>query len=409
MQDFNRRTALAAGLSLTAAGLAPGIAQAVQSTPFPFRMTQNRVWLAVKVNDKGPFAFLVDTAARDYMIDQKLAASLKLTGGESSMALTPGQAGGIPTKAARLKGPVGNSDLPVFQVNSITIAGAFQDRDAVLVGQPPGRFDLAQGVVPSGRVAVLDMNFDRGLARVATAVRANPRGYDRVPILKKNPIQWSHRLYGDRPLVYAKLNGKDVRVLFDTGIADGLFLSPGYVKREKLWDAFPKFQPGRTWTTFGRVPTTRTVIGKSFRVGNIHFENVPMVLGDPADAGDTTNEADVLVGVEVLRRMNFVYDIDRQHVLVQPSGAHDDFWRVDRSGLELVAVGDFVHVASVQKGSPAEAADFRPGDAVKGWIGEGGYFGILWALQDEPGRSIHFQLERDGKELMKPLTLDDWL
>ncbi len=409
MTESTRRGALLAGLGGAGALICPLTAAALTaSAPFAFRLTQNRVWLSVKVNGRGPYAFLIDTAARDYMIDQKLAADLKLTGGDSTLVQAPGQMNGG-SKAARMKGPVGFDDLPVFQADRVEVGGAFLEREAVLVGQPTGRFDLAQGVVPSGRVAVWDMNFDKSLARVSGPVPENATGYELVPLLKTDGVGFSHMHSGHRPLMHGWLDGRSVKVLFDTGIGDALFVSPRFVKAHRLWDSHARAQPGRTWTTFGRVPRTRTVIGERFQIGKLVFDKPPVVLGDPGDADEATHEADVLVGVEMLRRLNFIYDLSRQQTLIRASAAHKDFWRIDRSGLELEAQGDFVHVASVQKGSPAEAADFRPGDTVKGWIGQGGYFGILWALQDEPGRSIHFQLERDGKELMKPVTLDDWL
>ena len=138
-----------------------------------------------------------------------------------------------------------------------------------------------------------------------------------------------------------------------------------------------------------------------------------MSLADPAGQGDAYRLADGVIGVEMMRRLNFIIDPDRRVAALKPNKAFGDIWRYDRAGLSLDLVAKSIQVVDVAEGGPAWKAGMRKGAVVTGWAGgetpakTSPYFGLLWSLQGKPGTEIGIQVDDGGKPFTFGVTLED--
>ena len=154
---------------------------------------------------------------------------------------------------------------------------------------------------------------------------------------------------------------------------------------------------------------TRTVRGEKLSFGPYSFEKPLIHLSSPDSRGGMSQPADGLLGIEFLRRLNLVLDPRNKVIWFKPSKAIDDVYRYDRALMGVAPVGDAVRVVYAPPTGPAGRAGIKVGDKVTGWAGEGGYFGLLWALQGPPGDVISIQVERDGKPQVIDVKLEELL
>jgi hypothetical protein len=194
----------------------------------------------------------------------------------------------------------------------------------------------------------------------------------------------------------------------------GIYLYPHFVRAHGLWDHYPKFLPSVDRTIGGDVKT-RIVRPEQLAFGKHVFKRPVVTLADPTSNGDLYDMADGIIGVETLRRLNFIHDPSRYAIAFKPSGMFDDVWRYDRAGLAIDRVDKSMQIIDVAEGGPAWKSGLRKGDVVTGWAGaeqvkdSGPYFSLLWALQGEPGNQLGIQIANGdgGKPQVVGVTLEE--
>ena len=97
------------------------------------------------------------------------------------------------------------------------------------------------------------------------------------------------------------------------------------------------------------------------RIGGAQFEN-PIVQIYASNRGSGTGT--VLaghIGNQILRRFRVTFDYGRRQLFLEPNSVRSEPFEIDMSGLIF---GPTFEVASVEKGSVAEAAGIQKGDVV---------------------------------------------
>jgi predicted aspartyl protease len=392
MNSITRRGALALTLAAAAPG---GLAQAEERAVFPFRVTRNIAWTGVSLNGKGPFPFTLDTGANSYLITPELVAQLGLL--NTNAAVRSQTAGGLTT-------------LRVYDIKEIVIGGAVRDFNVPVIELHDRTLDLTQGIVPTSNLASVGFDFDAEKVTVARALAAEPAGY--APVRLVNEMRRGGFSRSDltseqaQAVIRAELDGQPVRLMVDTGASTSLYLFGDYVRARNLWDRDSKAVEGKA-STVGGVVSTRLVRMKQLKLAGAVFKDVPAHLAEPHATYHGADSTDGLIGMELLRRLNFVIAPERRQIWFKPSKAMDDVYRYDRAGLGIDKVGAEIRVTSVHPGSPAARAGLVRGDKVTGWAGQGGYFGLLWALQGPPGDVVRIQVERAGAPTVLAVTLEE--
>ena len=422
MTNVTRRGFAAGAAGLAGAAL-PGIALASAArADVPFLVTRNRIWTGVMLDDQGPFAFLLDTGATWFMVDPEVAAKVHLpTSGELHKVHTL----------------TGLTQQPVFHLRRIAIANKVSDNNVSIIGLREDRNDITVGVIPLTTNAATAFDFDANVMTVQHDRGDIPADYQRLDLLnmrggsedytvtgqpgrtgddqetgRLEPTKLRRTMLTRQPIVEGRLDGKAIRLMIDTGEPDGLTIFPSYVRTHGLWDRYAKFLPG---TKAGLTGQTRTRIVRPERLefGRFGFDRPIVSLADPSGQGDAYRLADGVIGVEMMRRLNFIIDPDRRVAALKPNKAFGDIWRYDRAGLSLDLVGKSIQVVDVAEDGPAWKAGMRKGAVVTGWAGgetpakTSPYFGLLWSLQGKPGTEIGIQVDDGGKPFTFGVVLED--
>lgn len=394
---LSRRDLLAAG-----ALLAPGTALAAQDgVTYPFGVTRNAAWAAVNLDGKDPpLRFLIDTGSSGFGVLDSKARELGL----SRYGKSSGQAA------------VGRIRVEVYGA-SVLLGGAVREPWLPLAGLPYLSQSM-QGLIPLARFRVMGMDFDTRQVLIASRLPKDLEGYEPLDLDAKRPVAGSVDRMGSytnddnnqlsmdhRPVIEAELDGERVLLGVDTGSDYGLFLFPDFVKRKGLWDRFPNPQAGSTRTLAMDI-NSRTVRAERLKIGKLVFARPIVTLGDPAHADKDGSRREVgLVGIEFLRRLNFISDPQRRRLWIKPNAAIGDGYRYDRAGAEVGFVEGVARVTELSPGYPADRAGLKLGDQVTGWRGTDGLDGLSWALKGAPGSTVEIQVERDGVRQMVAVVL----
>lgn len=422
----SRREMAGGALGLVGGLALPGLACASAfKAEVPFLVTRNHIWTGVMLDDQGPFPFLIDTGATWYFVDPDVAAKvgLKPTG-----------------EVDRVHAAVGLVDRPIYHLRRIAIANKMSDNDLVIVGLREDRNDITVGLIPMPETLVVSMNFDtrimtvqRDLGRIGPEyevldllnARGRPGDTPAVGQPGRNnggkleedgsehdATHLNRKLLTRQPIISAKLDGKPIRLMLDTGEPEGLMIYPAYVREHGLWDRYEKFLPKTNRGIVGDLKT-RIVRPQTLSFGKIAFDRPIISLADPAGKGDLFHLADGVIGVEVMRRLNFIVDPDRRQAAFTPSKAFGDLWRYDKAGMSIDRVGKTIQIIEVVDDGPAHKAGLRKGDVITGWAGgeplpgASPYFGLLWALQGRPGTELGIQIDVGGKAEVVGVTLEE--
>lgn len=392
-------------LGLLASGALPGLAwSAPANIEIPFRVTRNRPWSAVVVNNRDPLAFLIDTGSNVFGITPDAAKALDLT----------------PLGKGRLQALVGRMDVPYYEAIEVIIGGAMRERNVLLAGLRAGPRDLISGIIPSAKFGVMGLDFDRQLMIMARAMGDAPEGYVRLETIAGGDTQGSAARLGrrsneevvvnsldQRPVVRAELDGQPLRLLIDTGAPSSLVLFPDYVKAKGLWDSYPRHVETGIMTAV-RGARARLVRAGELKLGPYVFQTPVVTLTSPDDSDeDGSDQVDGLIGMELLRRFNFLHHAGRRVLYLKPSQALHDVYRHDRAGTSIDLTDTGIAVTWLREGGPAAKAGLVVGDRVTGWRGRDGYYGLMWALSGAAGSRVEIQVVRDGQPTMLTVTLEE--
>ncbi|HYE44455.1 MAG TPA: aspartyl protease family protein [Caulobacter sp.] len=401
--SITRRSTLAAAGALLAATPAAG----ASSVQIPFRITRNRPWTAASINGKEPVAFLIDTGSNVFGISNKAAKAHGLT------RYARGQ----------VQGAVGRANVPFYFAKEVAIGGgAVREKDPVLAGVMSDDADLIVGSLPAARWAIMGLDFDTQQMTIALRMADNgpPEGHEELATYAQGESFGTMNRMGTsavdpehfqdldhRPVIDAAFDGQPVRLLVDTGATGMLFLFPDYVKKRGLWDHYPKHLESGIGTIAGDA-VARTVRAQKLRIGRYGFANPIVHLGDPADSGrDSVQDAQGVIGMEVLRRINFLHHPIRRRFYFRPSKAIQDVYRYNRAGMDVDLVDGEIRVTWVTPDGPAAKAGLVRRDKVTGWRGADGYYGLIWALQGAAGSRVDIQVERSGAPAVVTVVLED--
>jgi hypothetical protein len=384
------RRSLIAGLP-TLGFAAPALAQAPSSGAGPlvgrFEISDNQPWTAVFLEGQGPFRFLIDTGASVSVINPDLARQLQL------MRLDD----------AQLQGATAQRTVEMYVSQRVVVAETLRQRGAVTfaAGQVGGFFEGAlPGTLFSGTNTEID--FAAREFRIYGATEPDRTGFNRLPL-----VQMRGKVPDGRLVVTVRLDGRPVDLLVDTGGAGSVLLSGEYVGKNRLWDRYPKWEPGEGQGIMAAF-NMRMVRAQSLQLGSTHFDRPVVHLTDPfnppGDGGDG------VLGMDVLRRFTLSTDPVGKALWVKPNAAVNDPFRYNRAGFEARFGPDGrAEVRVVTAGGPAARAGLMAGDGLPDIVDGRDLARFDWVLTDGPGTTLEFQAERNGSRFPVKLVLEELL
>lgn len=106
----------------------------------------------------------------------------------------------------------------------------------------------------------------------------------------------------------------------------------------------------------------RLTVVREVKLGPYHFKMVPTYLYDDENNLTSYPFTGGLMGNDILRRFNIIFNYPQREIYLQPNSHFDDLFDYAYTGLGIYAIDNKVMVVDVIEKSPAEKAGFRTGD-----------------------------------------------
>ena len=373
---------------------------AADSSPadsFPIALVDNRIFVEVQVDGRGPFAFLLDTGSSSVTVEKSLAGRLHLRpvgagttdgAGENRVGYSTVHLDSF----ALGRFALGSMDVPALDNTNLSRAIGFRNFDGVL-GADIFRRRIVTIDVPAEKLDVREA-FDFHPAQDAIAV----------------PIELNA---DETPMVAGTINGVRGRFIVDTGDRSSLTLFGPFWRRYAM---DREIGPTITaMTGFGLGGPIRAIVGRpaNFSLGGIAVP-APVTRLSLQKAGVfTTSDYAGSIGMGVLKRFVVSFDYERGKMWLTKNSGSRAADRYDRSGawLGLLENGHLI-VMDVAEGGPAARAGLRPGDTVLAVGGSPADADHLFQIRDYlklPGVArADFRIARAGMApMMIPVDLRD--
>lgn len=316
------------------------------SVTIPFELEDNRIFVDVKLNGKGPFHFILDSGAGNAITPEvarllglKLENPFQVSGvGENT---EQGWRTAIDSiELGDIKGS--NQAFSVFSLDTIKNAIGFRKFDG-LIG-----FELFSSFVAKIDYQNSNVSF------------TDPGEFSYTGKGVVIPSEFS----GHIPRIDAELDGFRGKFIIDTGDRSSLTLFVPFIEKNKLRDKYaPKIEVVTGWGIGG--PVKAQVI----RTGTLKLDE--FAVKDPVtrlpllkSGGFTENAAIGSIGTGVLKRFNIIFDYRRSRLILEKNAnfsTRDDY---DGAGMWLSQKGEIFAVTDIAAAGPAAGAGIRTGDEI---------------------------------------------
>src|SRR5690606_5288478 len=198
---------------------------------------------------------------------------------------------------------------------------------------------------------------------------------------------------------------QELKFLIDSGSAIPLLIYNNTMEHLTLPETLI---PGNLGVGIGGTLTGHMGLIDHFQFGKYEFKNIVTSFQELAidSIGHLYLNRNGLVGNSLLSRFDVYIDYPGSMMYVKPNKKYNERFRIDRSGLILIATGpDFNHIL-VQKvipGSPADKAGIQAGDFIHNFNFWPVYFytlnSINYKLSGKEGKKIKMTLIRNGEKI----------
>jgi predicted aspartyl protease len=371
-------------LALIAALLtAPACAQpATHTMPFQF-VLERQIVFPITIDGKPAEAWL-DSGAGAIVVDAAFAKQLGLELG-------------TPIKAHGVSGQITDVHLSKADL----VAG-----DLALPGRRVAVMDLSAVQRLVGRPVQVLLGrdvFDQAIVQIdfqSRRLTLTPRGDFQPPPGAPLPLKRS----GDLRSVPIRVAGVEMSAILDLGNAGGLLIDQEFAAHYGLLDG------RRASTTLsvgadGAHEETQSTVDR-LELGGVSLDGVPTTA-----TANLSSKAPANIGLQVLSRFRMTIDFAGDRLWLMPyADATTRAFRKNRAGLSLAPENGRLVVDHVARGSPAERAGWKAGEAITAIDGKptpAGFAGVeaSWFVYGAPGTRVALTLA-DGRRRM--LTLADY-
>jgi len=397
---FSMLLLLALVLAFPAAALpetAPGFAIAAGEKSFmlPFEMIDNRVFVDVRLNGRGPFHFILDTGSGGFSLFRNVADSLGVHVEDA------GEGHGVGEKSVRY----GATTIGELRLGDLTFTNVPFD---VL---PSMDADQVFGTKPVDGVFGMDI-FQRMVVKhdyvhhILTFTLPEAYDYHGTGAIVR------FALPAQIPVVDAVLDGVPGKFGIDTGARSALLLYGPFVAQNGLQQKYDAHFQGVTGWGIGGPVRSLLARAKELEIGDVPVHDLVIRLSTQKTGLTTASTMAGLIGPDVLSQFDVTFDYARSRIIFEKNenyGRRDSY---DRAGVWMGQAGRHFTAVDVIAGGPAAEAGVTTGDTILAIDGTGTEKLVLPEVRERirravPGSKVTLLLESQGKQRVATITLRD--
>jgi hypothetical protein len=328
--------------------------QSQKNVTIPFRLVRNMIIIKLKINDQGPFNFVLDTGVGLMIITEpKLVDSIKLS---SKIVIKIPGLGDNEDNEAYLT-PTLNIGIPGLESHDITAAILKTDR-----------FNLSgfAGVPVDG---LLGYEFFSNLAvkinfRDSTVTVCKPKDLRHLGKMTRIPISIEQRKpYLQAGIIFSNGEKVDSKLIIDIGAGHPVsienMVKDGEVPKKSISASLGIGLNGPIEGYLSRV--TEVDIGK--------YKLMDVIASFPNENNRHLSSyvaRDGNLGVGILKKFDVIFDYPDNLLYLRPGAFFKEPFEHDMSGLEYYTTNDFRHVivSRVEPGSAADDIGMEKGDEI---------------------------------------------
>ncbi|HEY3170808.1 MAG TPA: aspartyl protease family protein [Thermoanaerobaculia bacterium] len=358
------------------------------------------ILLQARVNGSGPHTFALDSAGGSgFIVDARLAKTL-----------------GLALQGEALSSGAGGNQVPVSFAKNVVL-----DLSGVLVRpRTVAVIDLASLEPLSGRTIAGIVGyglFARYVVKIDYAAH-------QVDLYSFDAYQYSGEgtsvpLRTERDHFYVaarvRMPGRapiDGKFMIDTGAPmTTIAFSTPFVERFRLLPNVKGRIVDRSFAGLGG--ETTQVLGRANELdfGDLRIRNATVTFAQDTAGTLASADFDGIIGGELLRRFNVIFDPPRRRLILEPNGHFNEPYEHNMSGIALraeVRRGGTLTIHRIIAGSPAEEAGLRAGDeleAIDGRPAAGFTLDALYEMFKKEGREYVFRVRRGPVTLRARIRL----
>jgi Aspartyl protease/PDZ domain len=320
-----------------------------------FELTSNHIYVRVRVNDTGPYWFMLDSGSIFDVLDTEIAKRLGVQlrreieasgGGEKTVTGATGR--NVFLRIAELQ-------LKEGEIYAFPIKNALAEADGPEAGGLLGYDFLSHFVV---KIDYARRQID--VFEPAAFHYAGPGEVIPLDMVRGNIMVSADLTMPDGEQVPGTF-------LVDTGWRSALTLASPFVTDHKLFESVSKTVEAMTGMGVAGPSVDTEARVASLKIGRYKMENL---IADFSHArGGVLSQGGFagIIGGEILRRFTITLDYPRRRMILEPNPSFAAPYEIDMSGLFLTAVSNSAafKVFSIIKDSPAVQAGIQEGDVIE--------------------------------------------